>query len=159
MFEFISKLQAIGYRPQVKFSSSEFLGGGSRIRTHGAFAQRFSRPPPSATRPSLPTGNRIDTILKNLGQYFIWILTCHSFYDFRSSLVLNRNRGRISCGLLRGSSVARNEIGFYNPRDRIQPQKGKGNEAKINHTQGYRQPKAHYQGVCRARQGNSVPSL
>src|SRR5438067_7247035 len=30
-------------------------GGGSRIRTHGAFALRFSRPAPSATRPSLRT--------------------------------------------------------------------------------------------------------
>src|SRR5580765_421047 len=28
-------------------------GGGSRIRTHGAFALRFSRPAPSTTRPSL----------------------------------------------------------------------------------------------------------
>jgi hypothetical protein len=32
---------------------SKHTGGGSRIRTHGAFAQRFSRPPPSTTRPSL----------------------------------------------------------------------------------------------------------
>ena len=30
-----------------------FPGGGSRIRTHGALAQRFSRPPPSTARPSL----------------------------------------------------------------------------------------------------------
>jgi hypothetical protein len=29
------------------------FGGGSRIRTHGTFVQRFSRPPPSTTRPSL----------------------------------------------------------------------------------------------------------
>ncbi len=28
-------------------------GGGSRIRTHGTCVQRFSRPPPSTTRPSL----------------------------------------------------------------------------------------------------------
>ena len=41
----------------------EFCGGGSRIRTHGAFAQRFSRPPPSTARPSLPQ-RVIYTILK-----------------------------------------------------------------------------------------------
>ena len=34
-------------------SRSLQYGGGSRIRTHGRFRQRFSRPPPSTTRPSL----------------------------------------------------------------------------------------------------------
>ncbi len=38
-----------GVAPGISFNP----GGGSRIRTHGAFAQRFSRPPPSTTRPSL----------------------------------------------------------------------------------------------------------
>src|SRR5436189_5157874 len=33
----------------------QHAGGGSRIRTHGAFALRFSRPAPSTTRPSLRT--------------------------------------------------------------------------------------------------------
>ena len=32
---------------------SRVSGGGSRIRTHGTFAQRFSRPPPSTARPFL----------------------------------------------------------------------------------------------------------
>src|SRR5436309_4967528 len=35
-------------------------GGGSRIRTHGAFALRFSRPAPSTTRPSLLTLAALD---------------------------------------------------------------------------------------------------
>ena len=34
-------------------SPNLLFGGGSRIRTHGAFALRFSRPAPSTTRPSL----------------------------------------------------------------------------------------------------------
>src|SRR5438093_11184204 len=41
-------LQPLGHLSNIATS-----GGGSRIRTHGAFALRFSRPAPSTTRPSL----------------------------------------------------------------------------------------------------------
>ena len=42
-------------RRPLKFSGRvlKFTGGGSRIRTREPFGQRFSRPPPSTSRPSL----------------------------------------------------------------------------------------------------------
>ena len=41
------------FKPRTLNVELAFYGGGSRIRTHGTFVQRFSRPPPSTTRPSL----------------------------------------------------------------------------------------------------------
>src|SRR5512133_1987268 len=41
-------------------------GGGSRIRTREPFGQRFSRPPPSTTRPSLQIVNHpLENFLKS----------------------------------------------------------------------------------------------
>ena len=58
---------SVGYNPHTRLAGEHLqptrsplrpkkysmCGGGSRIRTHGTFVQRFSRPPPSTTRPSL----------------------------------------------------------------------------------------------------------
>lgn len=81
-------------------------GGGSRIRTHGTFVQRFSRPPPSTTRPFL---------------HFIWTVIYH-FEIFMSMLdVLSRTlKGIFSWDFYRFSIKGwlSREIfpaGFYKP--------------------------------------------
>ena len=69
-----TRLAGEHHRPLGHLSKHQlcFYGGGSRIRTHGTFVQRFSRPPPSTTRPFLRDG--IFTILPSICQLYHFYL-------------------------------------------------------------------------------------
>ncbi len=52
-FFFSPRAALVSLRILPRASELICYGGGGRIRTHGTFVQRFSRPPPSTTRPLL----------------------------------------------------------------------------------------------------------